>query len=92
MRLTKRQLKRIIREEKRKLDEGPQPRWDDPHFPFDWRQKEDESGGLYTNLSEQSLSALDALRDCIQTCVSSGCKEADIMDTVKSVLKPGRLP
>jgi len=65
MRLTKNQLKQIIREEKRRLQEGEE---------------------LYTNLSDQASSALDALEACVQDCLNSGCKDADILDTVEAML------
>ena len=83
MRLTKNQLKRIIREEKRRLLEGgeweTEPEFDRPQF-------RDES--RYTNLSDQASSALDALEACVQDCLDNGCKDADILDTVEAMLDP----
>ena len=82
MRLTKRQLKQIIREEKRRLLESgeweTEPEFDRPPF-------REES--LYTNLSDNETSSLDALEACVGDCVSAGCAEEDIMDTVQAALK-----
>ena len=65
MKITKNQLKQIIRQQKPRLQEGEE---------------------LYTNLSDQASSALDALEACVQDCLNSGCKDTDILDTVEAML------
>ena len=80
MRLTKRQLKRIIREEKRRLIEAG-------GFYDEHDMEAAESADLYTNISDQESASLDALENCVWDCIDGGCAEEDIMDTVQAALK-----
>ena len=44
---------------------------------------------LYVNLTDAQETALDCLEDAIQLCIDAGVQPADIMDTVKSLIKGG---
>ena len=66
MRITKRQLKRIIKEEKRRLIEAGD-------FYDEHDMEAAESADLYTNISDQEASALDELENCVWDCIEGGC-------------------
>ena len=70
MKITKRQLKRIIKEERNKLLE---------------EQFGDDDGG-YVNLDDDQLSALDELEYVLDTCLEMNISEKAILDTVESKL------
>ena len=71
MRLTKSQLKRIIREEKfRILNEGP--------------NRSPSGGDLYVNLTDDQDGALNALETAIMECVAAGCTQDDMRDTFEA--------
>ena len=78
MKITKRQLKRIIKEERLKLVK-------------EQRMGLEDNTNLYANLSDEQLDALDALEDVLRRCMDSGLQAADIMDTVKSLIDPGMM-
>jgi len=70
MKISKRQLKRIIREEKARLSE----------LGID-RQSGQE---LYADLTDAQQLALINLRRAVDECVAVGVSEADMIDTFKS--------
>ena len=74
MKITKRQLKRIIREEKHKLTEQV----------TNWPEPEDTD--LYVNLTPEQEDALGSLEYAIKDCINQGVKAADIRDTVEAEL------
>ena len=63
MKITKRQLRRIIKEEKQKLVEQSLTNWPEP-----------EEDNLYTNLTDDQENALGALENAIKDCINEGCK------------------
>ena len=71
MKVSKQQLKQIIKEEKRKLSE------------LGISRGEDAMHDLYVNLSDGQLEALDDLTACLERCRTLGIPEADIADTVR---------
>jgi|TARA_R110001583_G_scaffold5598_4_gene30045 hypothetical protein len=75
MKITKRQLRRIIKEEKQKLVEQSLTNWPEP-----------EEDNLYTNLTDDQENALGALENAIKDCINEGCKADDIRDTVEAEL------
>jgi hypothetical protein len=108
MKITKRQLKRIIREEKARLLEmlgtpeqqraaaeysrkqraGKKPKVNmafQMNDPGDGPDPENDMG-LYVNLSDDQLDALDALQNALEMCRTSNVASADIMDTVQAGL------
>jgi len=72
MKITKRQLRRIIKEEKAKLLKEA-PRYGE--------QYTDTDETLYVNLDNDQLQALDDLSAQIEHCRALGVPEADIADT-----------
>ncbi len=73
MKVSKRQLKRIIKEEKRKLSESSNlPGYQAP------------IGDLYVNLDNDQLDALDNLTAVLEQCRALGIPEADIADTIRA--------
>ena len=90
MRLTKRQLKRVIREEYSRLKRSGLIREMTEDEALEQYQKgwDAPDASPYTNLSDQASSALDALEACVQDCLNSGCKDADILDTIEAMLDP----
>ena len=77
MKITKRQLRRIIKEAKTGLVEaGASGRG----LPADDRHD------LYVNLDNDQLQALDDLVIAINECQQIGIPEADLIDTVKSAV------
>ena len=75
MKITKRQLKRIIKEEKAKLLKEA-PRYGE--------QYSDTDETLYVNLDNDQLQALDDLTAQIEHCRALGIPEADIADTIRA--------
>ena len=73
MKVTKRQLRRIIKEEKRKLSESSNL----PGYQA-------AAGDLYVNLDNDQLEALDNLTAVLEQCRALGIPEADIADTVRA--------
>ena len=97
MKVTKRQLRRIIREEKRRLLEGyeeeraaaaasthfkPAPQFPKMTYPEDRA----EPGDLYVNLTDEQENALSALEQALSACLNVGCTPADILDTTSSMV------
>jgi hypothetical protein len=75
MKITKRQLRRIIKEEKaRFVEAGASGRGLPP----------DDRHDLYVNLDNNQLQALDDLVIAINHCRRIGVPEADLVDTIKS--------
>ena len=94
MKITKNQLRRIIKEEKAKLKEyGGRPY--DPTVPGDYERYRDNPTGdaphggssddLYVNLTDQQEQALQGLETAIQACYDAKCKQADMDDTYAAV-------
>ena len=77
MKITKKQLRRIIREEKAKLLKEA-PRYGD--------QYSDTDETLYTNLDDDQLGVLNDLEDALEACLEMGISEENILDTVNSKL------
>jgi len=75
MKITKRQLRRIIKEEKAKLLKEA-PRYGE--------QYTDTDETLYVNLDNDQLQALDDLSAQIEQCRALGVPEADIADTIRA--------
>jgi hypothetical protein len=78
MKITERQLKRIIKEEKSKLLKEA------PRYGEEYASDADE--GLYTNLDDDQLSALDELEYVLDTCLEMNISSENILDTVNSKL------
>jgi len=78
MKITKRQLRRIIKEEKSKLLKEA------PRYGEEYASGADE--GLYTNLDDDQLSALDELEYVLDTCLEMNISSENILDTVNSKL------
>jgi len=76
VKITKRQLRRIIKE--------AWPR--DAVGKLLPRQLSDNSDGpdLYVNLTDDQLEALDDLTACMERCRRLGIPEADIADTIRA--------
>ena len=72
MKITKRQLRQIIKEEKQKLVE------------LGISRGEEASYELYVNLSDDQLEALDDLTATLERCRRLGIPEADIADTIRA--------
>jgi hypothetical protein len=97
MKVSKRQLRRIIKEEKRKLleqghygmgdprDRIDNPEWYDDAVDLDAIGSED----LYINLTDEQEAALSTLEQALSSCLDAGCKPADILDTVSSIIGDG---
>ena len=87
MRITKRQLKRIIKEEKAKLLKEAQSTFDGHPSPVAGRTFSSQSGqdptGLYVNLTDEQENALNDLDAAMAACVRAGCSAVDVMDTVQ---------
>ncbi|MBK26141.1 MAG: hypothetical protein CME70_19240 [Halobacteriovorax sp.] len=75
MRITKRQLKRIIKEEKLKLLKEA------PRYGEQYNDVDEE---LYVNRSLDQLEALDDLTACIERCRAMGIPDRDIADTIRA--------
>ena len=86
MKITKRQLRRIIKEEKAKLLNEWTPA--DAGFAAarDDARKAAAKEDLYVNLTDDQSAALDELEDAIATCLKAGVSDAEINDTVESSL------
>jgi phenylalanyl-tRNA synthetase beta subunit len=78
MKITKRQLKRIIKEERAKLLKEA-PRYGEQYSDTD-------DGGLYVNLTPEQEDALGMLEIALKDCISRGVKVTDIQDTVEAEL------
>jgi len=81
MKITKRQLRRIIKEEmdiedQRAMDMGI------INYPDGTNAGDD----LYTNLSDDQSVALDELENALVMCLKAGISDAEINDTVESNL------
>ena len=83
MKVTKRQLRRIIKEERRKLSEA---NYLSDEAIRQMRDQDDEAAthNLYVNLSDDQLQCLDDLTACMERCRRLGIPEADIADTIRS--------
>ena len=75
MKLTKSQLKRIIKEE---LGEA---RYDDPDAQ-DWAAQSNQE--LYVNLTDEQMAALNNLENAVNQCIAADCTDADMKDTFES--------
>jgi hypothetical protein len=92
VKVSKRQLRRIIREEKRRLvreqakdDMGrylPNPQFPKMTYPEDRAKAAADKGDLYVNLTDEQADALDSLEAAAAACSKAGCTRADVMDTV----------
>jgi len=95
MKITKRQLRRIIREEKAKLlKEAPMGMMMDPvqlkpsksrHASPTaqmWAKQSDQD--LYVNLTDEQQAALDDLERAVDKCMAAGVTDADMKDTIES--------
>ena len=98
MKVSGKQLRRIIREEKRKLLEqghygmrDPRDRIDNPEWYGDADDMPDVEGAedLYINLTDEQETALSTLEQALSSCLDAGCKPADILDTVSSMVGDG---
>ena len=95
MKISKRQLKRIIREEKRKLLEqgghhgvgDPRDRVDNPEWYPPAGGEGDEN--LYVNLTDEQSEGLDELEALVGRLLDIGTQNADILDTVTSLVGAG---
>lgn len=93
MKITKRQLKRIISEAL------PPQGMADFGSKFDKAYKQPDGSysgqpdqapeGLYVNLTDDQEMALDDLENALERCMKSGCKLEDVMDTVKAQTSAG---
>ena len=93
MKITKRQLKRIIKEEMKDYAAGVrgdpgvakshvnQPRHASPTAQL-WADQSDQN--LYVNLTNEQKAALDDLEDAIGRCMAAGVTDADMRDTIES--------
>jgi len=75
MKVSKRQLRRIIKEEKLKLSELGISRGEDA-------MAAQEAEGLYVNLEDAQVEALDALERALSQCSEAGVLAEDIHDIV----------
>ena len=93
MKVSKRQLKRIIREEKRRLvrEQGDGYRGWENKGRYSVLDPADSDGpeDLYVNLTDDQANALDDLEQAMHLCVMAGCADRDIMDTVESAMSAG---
>ena len=99
MKITKRQLKRIIREEKRRLLEGYKEERElaaasthykpAPQFPKMTYPEDRAKGDLYVNLTDDQAEALDGLEQAMHECIIAECSDEDMMDTVTSAIGTG---
>ena len=82
MKITKKQLKRIIREERARLVEygGYDP---DPS------SHEDFAPDLYVNLTDEQAAGLDELEVLVGRLLDIGTQNADILDTITSLVGTG---
>ena len=80
VRITRGQLKRIIKEEKAKLLKEA-PRHASPTAQL-WADQSDQN--LYVNLTNEQKAALDDLEDAIDRCMAAGVTDADMRDTIES--------
>jgi len=78
MKISRKQLRQIIKEEKAKLLKEA------PRYGEEYASDADEA--LYTNLDDDQLSALDELEYVLDTCLEMNISSEDILDTVKSKL------
>jgi len=80
MKISKRQLRRIIKEEKAKLlKEAPR------HASPTAQMWADQSGqDLYINLTDEQQLALDDLERAVDKCMAAGVTDADMKDTIES--------
>ena len=84
MKITKRQLRRIIREEKARLlkeEEAPRPRHASQQAQM-WAKQSGQD--LYVNLTDEQSMALNDLERAVDKCIAAGVTDADIMDTIES--------
>jgi len=91
MRITKRQLKRIIKEERAKLFKE----WTPADAGFAAARDDDRKRAaredLYVNLTDDQSVALDELENALAMCLKAGVSDAEINDTVESNLISGQL-
>ena len=85
MKISKRQLRRIIKEEKRKLVKEQWDIIDDP----DPSSHEDFAPDLYVNLTDEQAAGLDELEVLVGRLLDMGTQTADILDTVTSLAGTG---
>jgi hypothetical protein len=84
VRITKGQLKQIIKEEKAKLlKEAP---YQGPRFASSDAQEWGKMSGqdLYVNLTDEQQVALDDLERAVDKCMAAGVTDADMKDTIES--------
>ena len=80
MKVSKRQLRRIIKEEKTKLlKEAPR------HASSDAQEWGKQSGqDLYVNLTDEQQMALVDLERAVDKCIAARVTDADMKDTIES--------
>ena len=95
MKITKRQLRRIIKEELELKDYAAgvrgdpgvakshvsQPRHSSSTAQM-WADQSDQN--LYVNLTDEQKAALDDLEDAVNKCMAAGVTDADMKDTIES--------
>ena len=77
MKITKSQLKRIIREEMTEFS----PRYADP-VAREWGTQ--IGVDLYTDLTEEQQLALQDLQRAVDKCIAAGVADDDMKDTIES--------
>ena len=91
MKITKRQLRRIIKEERAKLFNE----WTPADAGFAAARDDDRNAmakeDLYVNLTDDQSVALDELENALAMCLKAGVSDAEINDTVESNLIAGQL-
>jgi len=85
VKITKRQLRRIIKEEKAKLLKEA------PRYGEQYSDTEQSGQDLYVNLTDDQSVALDELENALAMCLKAGVSDAEINDTVESNLIAGQL-
>ena len=95
MRITKRQLKRIIKEEMKDYDgemdqqalqQAAAERTGNPRHASPTAQMWAKQSGqdLYVNLTDEQQAALDDLERAVDKCIAAGVTDADMTDTIES--------
>ena len=80
MKITKSQLKEIIKEEFSSILKEA-PRYRDPNAS-EWGTQ--IGVDLYVNLTDEQKSALDDLERAVNRCIDAGVADADMKDTIES--------
>ena len=81
MKVSKRQLKTIIKEEKGKLLRETMR--DDYAEMGNFDRYSGMEADLYVNLTDEQENALGNLEAAVAACTKAGCEEADVMDTIQ---------